>query len=46
MEGRIAYLNARLLDPETGLDQTGALLVEDGLIADFGAHLFRTGAPS
>ncbi|MAO90288.1 MAG: dihydroorotase [Rhodospirillaceae bacterium] len=46
LEGRIAYLNARLLDPETGLDQTGALLVEDGLIADFGAHLFRTGAPS
>ncbi|MBO6837861.1 MAG: dihydroorotase [Alphaproteobacteria bacterium] len=45
-EGRIAYLNARLLDPATGLDVTGALLVEDGRIADFGAHLFRTGAPS
>ena len=45
-EGRIAYLNARLLDPASGLDETGALLVEDGRIADFGAHLFRTGAPS
>ncbi|MCR9218593.1 MAG: dihydroorotase [Alphaproteobacteria bacterium] len=45
-EGRIAYLNARLLDPASGLDATGALLIEDGRIADFGAHLFRTGAPS
>lgn len=45
-EGRIAYLNARLLDPASGLDQTGALLVEDGRIADFGPDLFRTGAPS
>ncbi|MBP5856898.1 dihydroorotase [Marivibrio halodurans] len=45
-EGRTAYLNARLLDPASGLDETGALLVEDGRIADFGAHLFRTGAPS
>ncbi len=44
--GRIAYLNARLLDPATGLDETGALLVEDGKIADFGAHLFKGGAPS
>lgn len=45
-QGRIAYLNARLLDPASGLDATGALLVEDGRIADFGPHLFRTGAPS
>ena len=44
--GRIAYLNARLLDPASGLDETGALLVEDGKIADFGAHLFKDGAPS
>ena len=44
--GRIAYLNARLLDPATGLDETGAVLVEDGKIADFGAHLFKGGAPS
>ena len=45
-EGRIAYLNARLLDPESGLDVPGALLIEDGRIADFGPRLFRGGAPS
>ncbi|MDJ0684785.1 MAG: dihydroorotase [Alphaproteobacteria bacterium] len=44
--GRIAYLNARLLDPASGLDAPGALLVDDGKIADFGPHLFRDGAPS
>lgn len=31
--------NARLLDPLTGLDAPGALLVRDGLIADLGAAL-------
>ena len=45
-EDRIAYLNARLLDPETGLDTPGALLVQDGRIADLGADLFKDGAPS
>lgn len=45
-QGRIAYLNARLLDPASGLDTLGALLVEDGKIVDFGPALFRTGAPS
>jgi len=43
---RIAYLNARLLDPATGLDTLGALLIEDGRIADFGPDLFKYGAPS
>lgn len=43
---RVAYLNARLLDPATGLDELGALLVEDGRIVDFGSHLFKHGAPS
>lgn len=43
---RIAYLNARLLDPSTGLDTLGALLIEDGRIADFGPDLFKYGAPS
>lgn len=46
MTDRTAYLNARLLDPASGLDEVGALLVEDGRIADFGAHLFKNGAPS
>ena len=43
---RVAYLNARLLDPATGLDAPGALLVQDGRIADVGPHLFKDGAPS
>jgi dihydroorotase len=36
-----AFLNARLLDPATGKDEPGGLLVEDGSIADLGAHLRR-----
>ncbi len=43
---RVAYLNARLLDPATGLDTPGALLVQDGRIADVGPDLFKYGAPS
>ena len=31
-----AYLNARLLDPASGLDTVGGLIVEDGAIADLG----------
>jgi dihydroorotase len=31
--------NARLLDPVSGLDAPGALLIRDGLIADYGAGL-------
>jgi dihydroorotase len=31
--------NARLLDPASGLDAPGALLLRDGLIADLGANL-------
>ena len=41
-----AYINARLVDPASGLDAAGALLVEDGRILDLGPHLFSTGAPS
>lgn len=36
-----AFLNARLIDPASGKDQPGGLLVEDGVIADFGDHLRR-----
>jgi len=43
---RIAYVNARLLDPASGLDTPGALLVQDGEIADLGPNLFKGGAPS
>ena len=41
----VAFLNARLMDPASGLDAHGALLVEDGLIADFGPGLFDEGVP-
>ena len=40
-----AYVNARLLDPDSGLDSPGALLVKDGVIADFGPALFADGVP-
>lgn len=43
--GRTAYVNARLLDPASGLDAPGALLVEDGRIADLGPRLFADGVP-
>jgi dihydroorotase len=36
-----AFLNARLIDPATGKDEPGGLLVKDGAIADLGAHLRR-----
>lgn len=36
-----AFLNARLVDPETSRDELGGLLVQDGLIADIGPHLRR-----
>lgn len=35
------FLNARLIDPETGRDEPGGLLVKDGMIADIGTHLRR-----
>lgn len=45
-QGRIAYVNARLLDPASGLDAMGALLTEGENIADFGPALFKGGVPS
>lgn len=42
---RVAYVNARLFDAASGLDERGALLTEGGTIADFGAHLFSGGVP-
>ena len=38
------FLNVRLLDPATGLDQTGGLLVRDGRILDLGPALGRPDA--
>lgn len=34
--GRVAYINARLLDPATGLDTTGGLLSDGEVIKDVG----------
>jgi dihydroorotase len=45
-QGRVAYVNARLLDPASGLDAMGALLTEGESIADFGPALFKGGVPS
>ena len=42
---RTAFLNARLLDPASGLDVTGNLLVEDDRIVDVGPRLFSDGKP-
>lgn len=39
------YINARLLDPSTGRDEAGGLLVANGVIEDFGPHL-RRNAPA
>lgn len=42
---RTAFVQARLLDPASGLDELGALLVEHGRIRDLGARLFHDGLP-
>jgi len=43
---RTAFLNARLIDPASGLDARGALLVEGEKIVDFGPRLFNDADPS
>lgn len=42
---RVAYINARLLDPASGLDVEGGLLTEGTTIADLGPRLFNDGLP-
>ena len=37
---RIIYKNARLLDPASGLDAKGAMLIENGRIAEVGPNVF------
>ena len=44
--GRVAYVNARLLDPASGLDAKGALLTEGEAIAAVGPGLFADGVPA
>lgn len=43
MTDRFTIFNARLLDPATGRDEMGGLVVENGVILDLGPHV---GAPS
>lgn len=42
---RVAYVNARLLDPASGLDSPGTLLCDGELVSDFGPELFKDGVP-
>jgi len=39
--GPTAFINARLVDPETNRDEPGGLYVKAGVIADLGGHLRR-----
>jgi dihydroorotase len=41
----VAYVNARLLDPASGLDSPGTLLCDGELVSDFGPELFKDGVP-
>ncbi len=41
----LAIRNARLLDPASGRDEVGDLLIVDGAIADLGPKLFQDAAP-
>ena len=43
--GRLAFRNARLIDPASGLDVKGGLLVENGRVADIGPRLFNDAEP-
>ncbi len=43
---RVAYVNARLLDPASNLDQPGGLLTDGELIADFGPHVTPSAYPA
>ena len=43
--GKRAYINARILDPATGMDEKGAILTDGEVISDFGPHLYASGTP-
>ena len=45
MKRPIAFRNARLIDPASGLDAKGGLLIENGRIADVGPRLFNDAEP-
>jgi dihydroorotase len=43
--GKVAYVNAHLFDPESGLDKKGALLTSGDKIVDFGPQLTKDKLP-
>ena len=43
---RTAFVNAHLIDPDSGLNAKGALLVDNGKIADLGPRLFNDAKPA
>jgi dihydroorotase len=45
MKYRTVITNARLLDPASGLDALGDMVIEDGRITGFGSGLFPDGEP-
>ena len=45
-EGQIAFVNARLLDPATGLDAPGGLIVDGEVIASVGSHVTQAQIPA
>jgi dihydroorotase len=36
---KLAFVNARIIDPESGFDDIGGIIVTDGIIQDFGSHV-------
>jgi dihydroorotase len=44
-DGVITLINARLIDPASGTDQLGGVVIENGLISDFGPQ-YRLNAPA
>ena len=42
MTGRTVIYNARLIDPATGRDETGGVLIENGIILDCGSAISKT----
>ena len=42
----IAFINARLIDPASGRDEPGGVLVRDGIVADLGGQLRRNAPES
>ncbi len=44
-EGQLALINARLLDPATGLDALGGLIIDGEVIASVGPHVTKAQIP-